>query len=116
MSTIADHDSYIASANEAFRPLLEHLRALLREALPDAEEMIGYNMPGFLLDGRVVASYAAFSKQVGVYFPAPAITEHAEAIAAAGFKHTKTGITFTPRRPIPDDLVAQLARSSRGLD
>jgi hypothetical protein len=37
----------------------------------------------------------------------------AEEIAAAGLKATKTGITFSPRRPIPDDLVERLARASR---
>ena len=112
MSTMADHDSYIASAPEAFRPLLEHLRTLLRDALPDAVEMVAYKMPGFALDGEVIASYAAFSKQVGVYFPAPVIAEHAEAISAAGFRHTKTGITFTTRKPLPDNLVVRLARTS----
>lgn len=113
MSTIADHDSYIASAPEPFRPLLDHLRTLLRGTLPDAVEMVAYSMPGFAIDGEVVASYAAFSKQVGVYFPAAAVAEHAETISAAGFKHTKTGVTFTPRKPLPDDLVVQLARTSR---
>ena len=44
--------------------------------------------------------------------PTPS-TEHAEEIAAAGLKATKTGITFTPRKPIPDDLVERLVRTSR---
>lgn len=112
MSTIADHDSYIASAPEAFRPLLEHLRTLLRDALPGAVEMVAYAMPGFTLDGEVVASYAAFSRQLGVYFPAAVVAEHAEMLSAAGFRHTRTGITFTPGKPLPDDLVVQLARTS----
>ena len=37
----------------------------------------------------------------------------AEEIAAAGHKATKTGITFTPRKPNPDDLVKRLALASR---
>ncbi|MFV0535181.1 MAG: iron chaperone [Cumulibacter sp.] len=113
MATITDHDSYIAGAPEAFQPVLNQLRDVLRKALPDAEEMTAYNMPGFRLRGTVVASYAAFTKQVGLYVLPPAIAEHAEQIAAAGFKASKTGITFTPRKPIPDDLVTQLARTSR---
>lgn len=112
MATIADHDSYVAAAPEAFRPVLEHLRTLLREALPDAEEMTAYDMPGFRVRGTVVASFAAFSKQVGLYVLAPAISEHAAEIAAAGFKTSKTGVTFPPRKPIPDDLVTRLARTS----
>jgi len=70
-------------------------------------------MPGFTIDGTVVASYAAFSRQCGLYLLAGAIAEHAEEIAAAGLTATKTGITFTPRKPIPDDLVERLVRTSR---
>ena len=113
MSTIADHDSYIAAAPEAFRPVLARLRGLLRGALPEAEEMTAYNMPGFRFQGTVVASYAAFSKQIGLYVLAPAIADHAEEIAAAGLRVSKTGITFPPNKPVPDDLVTRLARASR---
>ncbi|TDD18141.1 DUF1801 domain-containing protein [Nonomuraea diastatica] len=112
MATIPDHDSYIAAAPEAFRPVLNHLRDLLRGALPDAEEMMAYNMPGFRIRGTVVASYAAFSKQVGLYFLAPAISGHAEEIAETGLRASKTGVTFPPRKPVPDDLVTRLAQAS----
>ena len=93
MATIVDHDSYIGTAPEKFRPLLNHLRTLLREALPDADEIIGYKMPGYRLDGKVVASYAAFSKQVGLYVAAPATADHADEIAAAGVSASKTGVS-----------------------
>ncbi|MEE6273209.1 DUF1801 domain-containing protein [Georgenia sp. MJ206] len=111
--TFTDHDAYIAAAPEPFRPSLERLRAILARTLPEAEEIVAYNMPGFTIGGAVVASYAAFSKQCGLYLLPGAISEHADEIAAAGLKATKTGITFTPRRPIPDDLVARLALASR---
>lgn len=113
MSSIADHDAYIAAAPEAFRPSLTQLRALLARTLPEAEEIVAYNMPGFRIGGSVAASYAAFSKQCGLYVLPGAISEHAGEIAAAGLKATKTGITFSPRKPIPDDLVERLARTSR---
>ncbi len=110
---MTDHDAYIAAAREPFRPTLERLRAILRQALPEAEEIVAYNMPGFSIDGTVVASYAAFSKQCGLYVLPGAISAHAEQIAAADLKATKTGITFSPNKPIPDDLVERLARASR---
>lgn len=113
MTAIADHDAYIAAAAEPFRPSLTHLRTLLRAALPEAEEVVAYDMPGFRVDGTIVAGYAAFTRQCGLYLLPGAISRHSEEIAAAGFKATKTGITFTPRLPIPDELVQQLARASR---
>ncbi|WP_411120273.1 iron chaperone [Streptomyces sp. 058-1L] len=112
MATFPDHDSYIAAAPEAFRPILNHLRELLRGVLPNAEEMVAYNMPGFRMHGTVIASYAAFSKQIGLYFLAPAISDHAEEIAEAGLTASKTGVTFPPHKPVPDHLVTRLANAS----
>ena len=110
---ISDHDAYIAQAPKELRPLLLRLRAQLARALPDAEEVIAYKMPGFRLGQSIVAGYAAFSKQCGLYLAPSAITAHAGDIAAAGLKSTKTGITFSPDKPIPDGFVRKLALASR---
>jgi uncharacterized protein YdhG (YjbR/CyaY superfamily) len=110
----ADHDAYIASAPESLRPLLVSLRARLAQALPDAEEVIAYNMPGFRIGQSIVAGYAAFSRQCGLYVSRAAIDAHAADISAAGLKASKTGVTFSPARPIPDELVTRLAMASRG--
>ena|SRR5690625_6402639 len=108
-----DHDSYIAAAPAQFHDQLRRLRTILARTLPDAEEIVAYHMPGFQVGGSVVASYAAFSRQCGLYVLPHAISEHADEIAAAGLKATKTGITFTPRKPVPEHLVERLVRTSR---
>jgi uncharacterized protein YdhG (YjbR/CyaY superfamily) len=109
----ADHDAYIAEAPKDLRPLLVQLRAQLARALPDAEEVIAYKMPGFRIGQSIVAGYAAFSKQCGLYLFPAAIQSHADDIAAAGLKCTKTGVTFSPSQPISDGLVKKLALASR---
>lgn len=113
MPGITTHADYIAAAPEAFRPLLTRLHGQLAAALPEAEEVIQYDMPGFRQGGSVVAGYAAFSKQCGLYVASAAIAAHADEIAAAGLKATKTGVTFSDRKPIPDALVRKLAETSR---
>jgi uncharacterized protein YdhG (YjbR/CyaY superfamily) len=110
---IVDHDAYIAEAPEDLRPLLVRLRDQLARALPDAEEIIAYKMPGFRIGKSIVAGYAAFSRQCGLYVAPAAIASHADDIAAAGLKATKTGVTFSPTQPIPDALVEKLALASR---
>jgi uncharacterized protein YdhG (YjbR/CyaY superfamily) len=110
---ITDHDAYIAKASQELRPLLIRLRAQLARALPDAEEVIAYKMPGFRIGKSVIAGYAAFSKQCGLYLSPSAIKSCADDIAAAGLKATKTGITFSPGKPIPDELIKKLALASR---
>ncbi|MCS5479943.1 DUF1801 domain-containing protein [Corynebacterium hylobatis] len=85
MTTPTDHDAYIAAAPA--------------RTLPEAD--------------KVIASYAAFSRQCGLYLLPGATVDHSEEIAAADLKATKTGITFTPRKPLPDELVERLVRASR---
>jgi uncharacterized protein YdhG (YjbR/CyaY superfamily) len=113
MTKTDNHDAYIAAAPEPFRVLLGQLRAQLSRALPDAEEVIKYDMPGFQIEDTIIAGYAAFSKQCGLYVDPGAIAAHADEIAALKLKATKTGITFSVSKPIPGELVEKLAVSSR---
>ena len=107
------HDAYIAAAPEPFRAMLGRLRAQLSRALPDAEEVMKYDMPGFQVEDTIIAGYAAFSKQCGLYVDPGAIADHAEEIAALNLKATKTGVTFSASKPITDARVKTLAVSSR---
>jgi uncharacterized protein YdhG (YjbR/CyaY superfamily) len=113
MTRPIDHDAYIAAAPEPLRPSLENLRSQLARALPDAEEVIAYNMPGFRIGKTIVAGYAAFSKQCGLYVSPGCIRAHAGDIAGAGLKVTRTGVTYPPSQPMPDELIRKLARASR---
>jgi uncharacterized protein YdhG (YjbR/CyaY superfamily) len=60
------HDAYIAAAPKQFRAMLGRLRVQLSRALPDAEEVIKYDMPGFQIEETIIAGYAAFSKSTRV--------------------------------------------------
>jgi uncharacterized protein YdhG (YjbR/CyaY superfamily) len=113
MTTKDSHDAFIAAAPEPFRAMLGRLHAQLSRALPDADEVIKYDMPGFAIEGTVIAGYAAFSKQCGLYVDPGAIAAHADEIAALKLKASKTGVTFSASKPIPDELVEKLALSSR---
>jgi uncharacterized protein YdhG (YjbR/CyaY superfamily) len=108
-----DHDAYIAAAPKQFRAMLSQLRAQLSRALPDAEEVMKYDMPGFQIEGTIIAGYAAFSKQCGLYVDPGAIAAHADEIASLKLKATKTGVTFSVSNPITNELVRKLAVSSR---
>ena len=111
--SFADHDAYIAAAAEQFRPVLQTLRGQLANALNDADEIIAYNMPGFAIGGDIIAGYAAFSSQCGLYVAPDAIRACSGEITAAGLKHTKTGVTFPAKNPLPETLIRRLAQLSR---
>lgn len=113
MTTKNGHDAYIAAAPQQFRAILARLRARLSRALPDAAEVMKYDMPGFQIGETIVAGYAAFSRQCGLYVDPGAIAAHADEIASLKLKATKTGVTLSASNPIPDELVERLAIGSR---
>jgi uncharacterized protein YdeI (YjbR/CyaY-like superfamily) len=53
-------DAYIARQADFARPILEHLRRVIREAAPEAEETIKWGMPHFTVAGRILAGMAGF--------------------------------------------------------
>jgi len=52
-------DAYIAASAEFARPILRHLRAVVHEACPAAEETLKWQMPHFMHDG-ILCRMAAF--------------------------------------------------------
>ncbi len=74
MTESLDHDAYIAAAAEALRPQLAVVRDRLKQALPDAEQVMQYGMPGFLSGSVMIAGYGAFSKQCCLYVSKRAVS------------------------------------------
>lgn len=69
MNTDARVDQYIAKAPDFARPILNEVRARVRRACPEASETIKWNVPFYVLGGKLLASMAAFKKhtKVGVW-------------------------------------------------
>ncbi len=107
----AEVDAYLADIPDpAHRAALQALRTTLKRLLPDHVEVISYVIPGFRQpgpNGKMVAGYAAFTRNCGYYPHSGAIIPQFAA-DLAGFKTTKGAIQFTPDHPLPDTLVARL--------
>lgn len=61
-------DDYIARQAEFARPILEHLRAAVHVACPDAEETMKWSRPHFLYRHDLLAGMAAFKAHVAFGF------------------------------------------------
>lgn len=59
-------DDYIAKAADFAQPILTHVRALVHQALPEAEETIKWGMPHFMVGGKNVIGLAAFKAHASV--------------------------------------------------
>lgn len=100
-------DEYIAGFPPDIRVILEKIRATIRNAAPDAQEVISYQMPTFRLKGNLV-HFAAFKNHIGFY-PAPSGTEQFRERLAA-YKGGKGSVQFPIDQPIPYDLIGEIVR------
>ncbi len=56
------HDAYVDDAAPFARPILEYLRAIVREAYPAIDETIKWGMPTYTVNGAIVCNIAAFKQ------------------------------------------------------
>ena len=100
-------DEYIAAQDERVQPRLNEVRAILKKALPEAEECISWSMPTYR-KGRNIIHFAAFKKHIGVYPGGEATEKFAEELAE--YDTSKGTIRLPYDRELPEDLLVRIAR------
>jgi uncharacterized protein YdhG (YjbR/CyaY superfamily) len=102
----ASVDEYMARLSPATRQVLERLRALVVELVPDAHETISYGIPTFDRNGRHVVFIAAYARHVGLY-PLPHDLSAFED-ELRPYKTGKGSVRFPLGEPLPVDLISRL--------
>jgi uncharacterized protein YdhG (YjbR/CyaY superfamily) len=101
-------DEYIASQPESVQGVLQRVRSAIRKALPEAEEVISYQIPAFRLHQRIVIFFAVWKQHYSIY---PALE-----VAAAfkdelvPYKVSKGTIRFPLSEPVPVKLIERIAK------
>jgi uncharacterized protein YdhG (YjbR/CyaY superfamily) len=60
-------DAYISQFPKSTQQILSQVREAIKEAAPDAEEMISYGMPAYKLHARPLVYFAGYAKHIGFY-------------------------------------------------
>lgn len=105
-----DVEAYLDSLPVDARNALEHLRKMIRAAVPNAEEGFSYGVPAFKLYGKPIVCYAAFKNHCGFYPMSPNILSRFNADLAK-FETSKGTIRFKIRDPIPDEIVERIVKA-----
>ena len=100
-------DEYIEAQDASIQPLLVKVRNAIREALPEAQEKISWQMPTYW-DKHNIIHFAAFKNHLGIY-PGPVAIEHFRD-RLTSYKSSKGAIQFQYKEPIPLDLIAEIAK------
>jgi len=100
-------DEYIFNFPAPVQDSLVKLKATIKEAAPDAEEKISYQMPLFKLKG-VLVYFAVHSNHIGFYPGPSAIAAFKEELS--GYHTSKGTIQFPLGKPLPYKLISQIIK------
>lgn len=100
-------DEYIRSFSPETQKILEQLRAAIREAAPDAEEKMSYQMPTFYLNGNLI-HFAGYENNVGVYGASTTFQKLEKELAP--YIAGKGTLRFPIDKPIPLDLIKKVVK------
>ena len=100
-------DEYIAGFSADIQEILQKIRKTIKDAAPDAQEAISYQMPTFKFHGNLV-HFAAFKNHIGFY-PVPSGIEKFKAELSV-YKQGKGSVQFPLDQPIPYDLISRVVK------
>jgi uncharacterized protein YdhG (YjbR/CyaY superfamily) len=103
-------DDYIAAQPVAVQLILERVRRTIRRAVPEAEEVISYQMPTFKLYGLPVLYLAGWKQHYSLYpVTGTLIKAFQEDLAPYEVNHKGTA-RFPLSQPVPVKLIERMAK------
>ena len=102
-------DEYLAALPEDKRAALEKVRRAVREAAPEAEEVISYRMPGYRYKGMLVY-FAAFDNHLSLFGAGKTLVK-AFGKELEPFDVSGSTIRFSVEHPLPTALVRRMLRA-----
>ncbi len=100
-------DEYIAGFPPEIQELLEKIRKTIREAAPDADEAIKYQLPTFVLKGNLI-HFGAFKNHIGFYPTSTGTKKFEEELSA--YEGSKGAVRFPLGKPIPLSLISKIVK------
>lgn len=101
-----DFDHYFSQFSPEITEKLSSIRALVQEIIPEAEEVMSYDMPAFKYKKRILIYFAAFKKHIGFY----ALPSGKDAFIdrLSEYKTSKGTVQFPHDKPLPMDLIKDM--------
>lgn len=101
-----DFEHYFSQFSPEIVEKLASIRSLVHETVPEAEEVISYDMPAFKYRKRILIYFAAFKKHIGFY----ALPSGKDAFLdrLSEYKTSKGTVQFPYDKPLPLDLIREM--------
>lgn len=99
-------DNYIAGFPEQTQDLLHQIRAIIKQAAPEAVEGISYGMPGYKTFGKPLVYFAGYPNHIGLYATPSGHQAFNEELSK--YKQGKGSVQFPVKQPLPIDLIRRI--------
>ena len=102
-------DRYIAAQPKPTQAVLSRVRRTIREALPEAEEVISYKIPAYKLQGGIVVYFAGWKRHYSLYPVGPRLAA-AFGKELAPYLAGKGTVRFSLSEDVPIKLIKRIAK------
>jgi len=100
-------DEYIGTFPVATKKIMQQVRKTIKDAAPEAEEVISYNMPAYKQEGMLVF-FAAYKEHIGFY-PTPGGIEAFKKELSV-YNSAKGSVQFPIDTPMPLALITKIVK------
>ncbi|MGE5393851.1 MAG: iron chaperone [Candidatus Saccharibacteria bacterium] len=105
MPVVKDTDEYILQFPAEVQVKLQELRAVIKQAAPEAEETISYAMPAYKQKG-IVVYFAGHKNHIGFYPAASGVVNFEKELS--GYTTSKGTVQFQLNKPLPLELIKKI--------
>jgi uncharacterized protein YdhG (YjbR/CyaY superfamily) len=102
-------DEYIKSFPKEVQTILKTVRTAIQKVVPEAEEVISYNVPAFKYHGWVFY-YSAYTNHFSLSCPPPFAAFGKFKKELSRYKQSKSAVQFPLDEPVPVKLISALAK------
>ena len=103
-------DEFITEAPIEARPVLEQIRKVIKQAVPDADEMMGYGKPYYKYHGWMTG-VTLYTRHLGVEIWDGLSDNDREELEALGHKTGSKNFQIRYDQEVPEALLTRLARA-----
>ena len=100
-------EEYVLNFPVEIQERLENMRNVIKNAAPEADEVISYAMPAFKLHG-VLVYFAAYKNHIGFYPTGSGISAFKKQLSI--YKGAKGSVQFPHDKPFPIDLIEEIVK------
>jgi uncharacterized protein YdhG (YjbR/CyaY superfamily) len=99
-------DHYISNFPAEVQQIMNQIRAIIKNAAPNAVENMAYAMPAYKTNGKPLVYFAGYKNHIGFYATPTGHKQFAAELSI--FKQGKGSVQFPLDKPLPFNLIQRI--------